>query len=111
MTARRLSVRGAVTRAGLPWRARRRAYAGAVAEPATLYRCRTRTNYLCPCGRVARALRHHGVAYAEVRLDRQDRTPVEDLTGQYRLPVLDIDGEAIADSKRIVEHLRWRAGE
>ena len=76
----------------------------------TLYRCRTRTDRLCPCGRVARHLRRHGVAYEEVRLDRHDRTAVDDLTGQPKLPVLDIDGEAIADSRRIVEHLRWRAG-
>ena len=76
----------------------------------TLYRCRTRTDHLCPCGRVARALRRHGVPYAEVRLDRVDRTAVEDLTGQSRVPVLDIDGAAIADSKRIVEHLRWTSG-
>ncbi len=77
---------------------------------ATLYRCRTRTDRLCPCGRVARELRRHGVAFEEVRLDRQDRTAVDDLTGQPKVPVLDIDGEAIADSRRIVEHLRWRAG-
>ena len=74
---------------------------------ATLYRCRTRTDYLCPCGRVARRLRRHGVDYEEVRLDRHDRTPVEDLTGQPKLPVLDIDDEAIADSKRIIEHLEF----
>ena len=74
---------------------------------ATLYRCRTRTDRLCPCGRVARHLRRHGVAYDEVRLDRHDRTAVEDLTGQPKLPVLDIADEAIADSKRIVEHLEF----
>ncbi|MDQ1713763.1 MAG: hypothetical protein QOE45_3213, partial [Frankiaceae bacterium] len=33
-----------------------------------------------------------------------------DLTGQPKLPVLDIEDEAIADSKRIVEHLEWRRG-
>jgi glutathione S-transferase len=76
---------------------------------ATLYRCRTPTDWLCPCGRVARGLRKHAIAYDEVRLDRADRTAVDDLTGQPKVPVLDLDGEAIADSKRIVEHLRWRA--
>ena len=76
---------------------------------ARLYRCRTPTDRLCPCGRVARELRRHGVPYDEVRLDRADRTAVDALTGQPKVPVLDLDGEAIADSKRIVEHLRWRA--
>lgn len=76
---------------------------------ATLYRCRTPTDWLCPCGRVARQLRRHAIDHREVRLDRADRAAVEDLTGQTKVPVLDIDGEAIADSKRIVEHLEWRA--
>lgn len=77
---------------------------------AILYRCRTATDWLCPCGRVARELRRHGIDAEDVRLARSDRSPVADLTGQARLPVLDIDGEAIADSRRIVEHLRWRGG-
>jgi glutaredoxin len=72
-----------------------------------LYRCRTPTDWLCPCGRVARALRRHDVEHEEVRLSRQDRRPVEDLTGQRHVPVLDIHDEAIADSKRIIEHLEW----
>ena len=76
---------------------------------ATLYRCRTPTNWLCPCGRVARELSRHGVQAGEVRLSRGDRSAVDDLTGQPHVPVLDIDGAAIADSRRIVEHLRWRA--
>jgi glutaredoxin len=74
---------------------------------ATLYRCRTPTDWLCPCGRVARELRKRGVEHTVVRLTRQDRSAVEALTGQPRVPVLDIDHEAIADSKRIVEHLNW----
>lgn len=73
-----------------------------------LYRCRTPTNWLCPCGRVARGLRRDGIDYETVRLDRRDRGAVEDLTGQSKVPVLDIDDEAIADSKRIIEHLGWR---
>ncbi|MEA2126795.1 MAG: hypothetical protein QOI80_3577 [Solirubrobacteraceae bacterium] len=75
---------------------------------ATLYRCRTRTDWLCPCGRVARELRRHGVEHETVRLARNDRDAVDELTGQHHVPVLDIDDEAIADSKRIIEHLRWR---
>ena len=73
-----------------------------------LYRCRTPTDWLCPCGRVARELRRHGVEHEQVRLTRQDRSAVEDLTGQRHVPVLDIHDQAIADSKRIIEHLEWR---
>lgn len=75
----------------------------------TLYRCRTPTDWLCPCGRVARALRRHDVAHETVRLARDERSAVIDLTGQRHLPVLDVDEQAIADSRRIVEHLRRRA--
>ncbi len=80
---------------------------------ATLYRCRTPTNWLCPCGRVARELRKHGEQVDEVRVPwrARDRPEVHALTGQGRVPVAVLDGEAICDSKRIVEHLRWRAGE
>ena len=78
---------------------------------ATLYRCRTPTNRLCPCGRVARELRRHGVEFDEVRVAqrKRDREEVEAISGQRVVPVLVIDGEAICDSKRIVEHLDWRA--
>ena len=75
----------------------------------TLYRCRTPTNWLCPCGRAERELRRQGVEHEQVRLTRKDRSAVEDLTGQRHVPVLDVDDQAIADSRRIVEHLRWRA--
>jgi glutathione S-transferase len=77
---------------------------------ATLYRCTTPTDWLCPCGRVARALQRDGIAFQEVRVpQRRSRRPeVEALTDQRRVPVLVIDGEAICDSKRIVEHLALR---
>ena len=76
---------------------------------ATLYRCTTPTNWLCPCGRVARALKRDGIAFEEVEVpQRRSRRPeVEALTGQRRVPVLVIDGEAICDSRRIVEHLEF----
>lgn len=76
----------------------------------TLYRCTTPTNWLCPCGKVARALGREGIEFSEVRVpQRRSRRPeVEALTGQRRVPVLVIDGEAICDSRRIVEHLRYR---
>ena len=78
---------------------------------ATLYRCKTPTNWLCPCGRVARELRSHGVEADEVRVSwrRADRTEVASLSGQDRVPLLVLGGEAICDSRRIVEHLGWRA--
>jgi len=79
---------------------------------ATLYRCSTPTNWLCPCGRVARVLARDGIAFSEVVVPqrRSHRPEVEALTGQRRVPVLVIDGEAICDSRRIVEHLEYRRG-
>ena len=76
---------------------------------ATLYRCRNPTDWLCPCGRVARELRRHGVDYDEVRVPMRgrDRPEVLALSGQERVPLLLLDGEAICDSRRIVEHLRF----
>jgi glutathione S-transferase len=80
---------------------------------AVLYRCRTPTNRLCACGRVARELERRGIAAEERRVPwrRADRDEVEALTGQAVVPVLVLDGEAICDSRRIVEHLRWRDDE
>jgi glutathione S-transferase len=77
---------------------------------ATLYRCTTPTDWLCPCGRVARALTRDGIRFEEVRVpQRRARRPeVEALTGQRRVPVLVLDGEAICDSRRIVEYLEYR---
>jgi glutathione S-transferase len=78
---------------------------------ATLYRCPAPTDWLCPCGRVARELRAQGIDYEEVRvpLRKRDRPEVEALSGQRIVPLLMLGGEAICDSRRIVEHLRWRA--
>ena len=78
---------------------------------ATLYRCTTPTNWLCPCGKVARALAREEIRFDEVRVpQRRSRRPeVEALTGQRRVPVLVIEGEAICDSRRIVENPRYRA--
>jgi glutathione S-transferase len=73
-----------------------------------LYRCRTPTNVLCPCGRVARELRKRDIEVEERRVSRSDREEVVALTGQDRVPLLVIGREAICDSRRIVEHLRWR---
>jgi glutathione S-transferase len=77
---------------------------------ATLYRCSTPTDWLCPCGKVARALRRDGVSFHEVVVPqrRSLRPEVEALTDQRRVPVLVIEGEAICDSRRILEHLEFR---
>ena len=77
---------------------------------ATLYRCNTPTDWLCPCGRVARALRREGIAFDAVVVGqrRSRREEVQALSGQQRVPVLVLDGEVICDSRRIVEHLAYR---
>jgi len=76
----------------------------------TLYRCTTPTDWLCPCGKVARALRREGIEFDQVRVpQRRSRRPeVQALSGQRRVPVLVIDDAVIADSRRIVEYLAFR---
>ncbi|MGH2969350.1 MAG: glutathione S-transferase N-terminal domain-containing protein [Solirubrobacteraceae bacterium] len=78
-----------------------------------LHRCKTPTNRLCACGRVARELSRRGIAAEERRVPwrKGDRDEVDELTGQPFVPVLVIDGEAICDSRRIAEHLEWRDDE
>jgi len=75
---------------------------------ARLYRCRTPTDRLCPCGRVARALRAEGFAVVEERVPwrKGDRAEVRALSGQDRVPLAVIGGEVICDSHRIVAYLR-----
>jgi glutathione S-transferase len=82
-------------------------------DEVTLYRCRTPTDRLCACGRVARELARRGIEFEEQRVPwrRSERDDVEALSGQTVVPVLVIDGEPICDSRRIAEHLEWRAGE
>ncbi len=78
-----------------------------------LYRCRTPTNWLCPCGRVARELKAAGVDdVKEIRVPwrGRDRREVQLLTGQHHVPVAVLEGDAICDSRRIVEHLHKRVG-
>ena len=73
----------------------------------TLYRCRTPTNALCACGKVARRLRSRGLDFDEVRVSyaRSERPEIEALTGQRFVPVL-VDGdEVIHDSRRICEYV------
>lgn len=83
------------------------------AEGVVLYRCRTPTNFLCPCGSVARGLKRHGVEHRTQRVPyrRADRPEIEELTGQRRVPVLVDGAEVIHDSRRINEYLDWKHGE
>ncbi len=75
-----------------------------------LYRCPTKTNFLCPCGAVARRLEALEIDYRTERVPyrRKNRPEVVELTRQTRVPLL-IDGEEIVhDSKRIRQYLDWR---
>jgi glutathione S-transferase len=76
---------------------------------ATLYRCSTPTDWLCPCGKLARTLRREGIPFRQVIVpQRRSRRPeVEALTGQRRVPVLVLEGVPICDSHRIGEHLDY----
>ena len=75
-----------------------------------LYRCRTPTNFLCPCGAVERRLRKFGLEHEVERVAqrRGSRPEIEELTKQRRVPVLVDADEVIHDSKRILEYLEWR---
>jgi glutathione S-transferase len=78
-----------------------------------LYRCRTPTNVLCPCGAVERRLRKLGVEHRTERVAfrKRDRPEIGELTKQDRVPVL-VDGdEVIHDSRRILQYLDWKYGE
>jgi glutathione S-transferase len=78
-----------------------------------LYRCGTRTNFLCPCGAVARRLGKLGLEYRTERVARRrrDRPEIVEITSQNRVPVL-VDGdEVVNDSKRILQYLDHAYGE
>ncbi|MEA2397072.1 MAG: hypothetical protein QOK25_628 [Thermoleophilaceae bacterium] len=76
---------------------------------AILYRCKTPTDWLCPCGKVARRLRQSGIEYEQVRVParRRDRDEVEELTQQRWVPVLVHGDHVVHDSRRIVEYLEY----
>lgn len=78
-----------------------------------LYRCKTPTDYLCPCGAVARRLKKLELEYRTERVPyrRSDRPEIVELTRQDRVPVL-VDGtEIVHDSKRILQYLDHAYGE
>jgi glutathione S-transferase len=77
-----------------------------------LYRCPTRTNWLCPCGAVERRLQKLELEHETERVPyrRAHRPEIVELTRQRRVPVL-VDGdEIIHDSRRILQYLDWRYG-
>jgi glutathione S-transferase len=78
-----------------------------------LYRCGTPTNFLCPCGAVARRLNKHGLEYRteRVRRRRSRRPEILELTKLPYVPVLVDEDEVVSDSRRILEYLDRRYGE
>jgi glutathione S-transferase len=55
--------------------------------------------------RVALVLAHKGLGVEWIDVDPQDRSPVEEVSGQRLVPVLVDDGEVFADSTAIIRHL------
>lgn len=75
-----------------------------------LYRCKTPTDRLCACGRVARSLKAAGI---EVDVERvplssspDKRENIIELTGQPKVPVLvEADGTATSGSAEIISRI------
>ena len=78
-----------------------------------LYRCRTPTNFLCPCGAVERRLKKLGVDHRteRVALRKADRPEIVELTRQQRVPVLVDSDEVVSDSRRILQYVDWAYAE
>ena len=69
-----------------------------------LYRFEYSTNV----ERVTLALAHKDVDYESVWVDPSDRLPVIEVSGQELVPVIEHDGEVVADSTTILEYLEER---
>jgi glutathione S-transferase len=69
-----------------------------------LYRAPYSTNV----ERVALALAHKGLAVESVLIDYADRSPVERISGQPLVPVIEDDGHVVSDSTRILRYLEER---
>src|SRR4051812_35534905 len=66
-----------------------------------LYRAHRSTNV----ERVTLALGHKGLDAESIWIDYSDRRPVEEVSGQPLVPVVDFDGEIVFDSPRIIQRL------
>jgi len=66
-----------------------------------LYRAAWSTNV----ERVTLALGHKGLEAESIWIDYSDRSPVEKVSGQPLVPVVDLDGEIVFDSPRIIARL------
>jgi glutathione S-transferase len=64
--------------------------------------------YSTNADRVSIALAYKGVDYESVPTDPRDRAPVERVSGQRLVPVLEHEGDVVPDSPRILEHLERR---
>jgi glutathione S-transferase len=69
-----------------------------------LYRAEWSTN----CERVGLALAHKGLEAESVMIDYSDRSPVEKISGQGLVPVIDDDGRVVNDSRAILAYLEER---
>jgi glutathione S-transferase len=66
-----------------------------------IYRARWSTNV----ERVTLALGHKGLEAESIWIDYSDRSPVEQVSGQPLVPVVDFGGEIVFDSPRIISRL------
>ena len=72
-----------------------------------LYRAEWSTN----CERVGLALGHKGIGAQSVLIDYSNRSPVQAISGQELVPVIEDAGEVISDSVAIMRHLERRTPE
>jgi glutathione S-transferase len=69
-----------------------------------LYRAEWSTN----CERVGLGLAHKGLGAQSVLIEYSDRSPVEAVSGQGLVPVIEDGGEVVSDSVAILRHLERR---
>jgi glutathione S-transferase len=72
--------------------------------PIVLYRAEWSTN----CERVGLALAHKGLAAQSILIDYAAREPVEAVSGQGLVPVIEDSGTVVSDSVAIIRHLEER---
>jgi glutathione S-transferase len=69
-----------------------------------LFRAEWSTN----CERVGLALAHKGLEVESVLIDYADRSPVEEVSGQGLVPVIEDEGRVVNDSRAILAYLEER---